>query len=87
MIVIYTKDFVELHRHIERPALYKKYRDRLVPAMQAPKPGETREQAWERFMRDWRALQEGPFFPLWASATADEILAALYERLVVGPPR
>jgi hypothetical protein len=55
--------------------------------MQAPKPGETREQAWERFMRDWRALQEGPFFPLWASATADEILSALYERLVVGPPR
>jgi Thioredoxin len=87
VIVIYTKDFVELHRHIERPALYKKYRDRLVPAMQAPKPGETREQAWERFMRDWRALQEGPFFPLWASATADEILSALYERLVVGPPR
>ena len=87
VIVIYSKYFEELHRHIERPALYKKHRDRLVPAMQAAKPGETREQAWERFMRDWRALQEGPFFPLWASATADEILSALYERLVVGPAR
>jgi Thioredoxin len=87
VIVIYTKDFLELHRHIERPALYAKHRDRLVPAMQAPKPGETREQAWERFIQDWGALQQSPFFPLWASATADEILSTLYERLVVGPAR
>jgi Thioredoxin len=81
--VIYTMDFVELHRHIERPALYIKHRDALVGAMQAPRPGETREQTWARFMNDWRALQQGPFFPLWASATADEILSALYERLLL----
>jgi hypothetical protein len=87
VVVVYTADFVELHRHIERPALYRRHRDRIVAAMQAPRPGETREQAWARFMADWRALQEGPFFPIWASATADEILSALHERLLVGPPR
>ena len=81
--VVYTHDFVELHRHIERPALYRRHRDRIVPAMQAPRGDETKEEAWARFMRDWRALQEGPFFPIWASATADEILAALYERLLL----
>jgi hypothetical protein len=54
--------------------------------MQARSPGETREQKWENFLRDWGALQQGPFFPLWASATVDEILSALYERIVVGRP-
>jgi len=33
---------------------------------------------------DWRALQLSPFFPVWASATVDEILSALHERIVVG---
>ena len=82
--VILTRDFVQLHRHIERPALYIKHRDALVNAMQVPRPGETKEQTWVRFMTDWRALQEGPFFPIWASATADEILSAVYERLLLG---
>jgi Thioredoxin len=81
--VVYTRDFVELHRHIERPALYIKHRDAIVNAMQAPRPGETRDETWARFMHDWRALQQGPFFPIWASATADEILSALYERLLL----
>ena len=81
--VILTRDFVELHRHIEKPALYIKHRDALVNAMQAPRPGETKAQTWARFMTDWRALQEGPFFPIWASATADEILSAVYERLLL----
>jgi hypothetical protein len=82
VIVIFNADFVELHRHIERPALYRRHRDRVVPAMQAPRAGETRDQAWSRFMADWRAIQQGPLFPIWASATADEILSALYERLL-----
>jgi hypothetical protein len=85
VIVVYTADFRELHRHIERPALYAKHRDRIVPAMQAARAGETREQAWVRFMGEWRALQDGPFFRLWASATADEILSTLHERLILGP--
>ena len=87
VVVVYTTDFVELHRHIERPALYRRHQARIVPAMQAPRGGETKDGAWARFMRDWRALQEGPFFPIWAAATADEILSALHERLLVGPPR
>jgi hypothetical protein len=52
--------------------------------MQARSPGETREQQFESFIRDWGALQQGPFFPLWASAAVDEILSALHERIVVG---
>ena len=83
VVVVYTADFVELHRHIERPALYRRHRDRIVPAMQAARGGETKEEAWARFMRDWRALQESPFFRIWACATADEILSALYERLLL----
>ena len=38
-------------------------------------------------MGDWRALQLSPFFPVWASATVDEILSALHERIVVGCSR
>ena len=48
------------------------------------RPRETREQAWESFLRDWGALQQSPFFLMWANAAIDEILAALHERIVVG---
>jgi hypothetical protein len=37
-------------------------------------------------MREWRALQLTPFFPLWASAAIDEMLSGLHERLALGPP-
>lgn len=80
----FTADMRCLYRYIEFPAIYHK--ERLATAMQVPHPGETREQTWGRFLRDWKALQEGPFFLLWASAAADEILAALHRRLVVGSP-
>ena len=51
------------------------------------KAGETtREQTWERFIRDWRALQESPFYTLWTCAAVDELLSALHERIVVGSP-
>ena len=82
--VFYTRDLRYLHHYIEFPAIYHK--ERIAAAMQARSPGETREQKWENFIRDWGALQQGPFFPLWASATVDEILSALYERIVVGRP-
>ncbi len=72
-----------LYRYFEFPAIYHKMR--LAEAMQVAKPGENREQAWDRFIRDWRALQESPFFPMWASAAVDEMLSALHERMVVGP--
>lgn len=79
----FTKDFRYLYHYIELPAIYHK--ERLYTAMQRALSGEsTREQVWERFMRDWRELQQGPFFPIWAAATVDEILSALHERIVVG---
>ena len=52
--------------------------------MRAAASGETREQAWDQFMRNSGALQQSPFFALWASAAIDEILSGLHERLVVG---
>jgi hypothetical protein len=61
------------------PAIYHKMR--LANAMRAPRPGETKEQTWDRFMREWRELQLSPFFPIWTSASANEILSALYERV------
>lgn len=34
-------------------------------------------------MREWGAMQRSPFFKLWASAAVDEMLSALYERMLV----
>jgi len=78
----YTRDFELLHHYVEYPAIYHK--DRLATVMQSPHAAETREQAWDRFIRDWGALQGSPFFTLWASAAVDEILSALHERLLLG---
>ena len=80
--VFLTRDFRVIYRYVEFPAIYHKMR--LAEAMQVARPGENREQAWERFIGDWGALQESPFFPMWASAAIEEMLAALHERLVVG---
>jgi hypothetical protein len=80
--IFYTKDLRYLYHYIEFSAIYHK--ERLAAAMQARSSGETREERWESFMRDWAALQQGPFFPMWASAAIDEILSALHERMVVG---
>jgi hypothetical protein len=78
----FTRDMRCLYRYVEYPALYRK--ERLAAAMQVARAGETKEQAWERFLRDWGALQQSPFFLLWASATVDEIISALHERLAAG---
>jgi len=82
VVAFYTKDLEYLYHYTERPALFP--RDRLVPAMQAAKAGETREQAWERFLRDWGAMQQSPIFQVWASAAIDEMLSALYEQRILG---
>jgi hypothetical protein len=79
--VFLTKDLVEFYRYIELPAIYHK--ERLFTAMQAAARGETRAQAWDQFIRDWGALQQLPFYQMWASAAVDEMLSALHERLVV----
>ena len=79
--VFYTKDFQELHRYIEYPAIYHK--DRVRGHQQAARPGETETQTKDRERREFVALQGSPFFDVWASAGIDEILSALYERLTV----
>jgi hypothetical protein len=79
--VFYTKDFQELHRYIEYPAIYRK--DRIRGHQQTRRPGETDDQSKERAAREFVALQNSPFFDLWASAGVDEILSALYEKLVI----
>jgi hypothetical protein len=78
VVAFYTRDLEYLYHYTELPALYPK--ERLAAAMQVARPGETREQAWERFIRDWGAMQQSPFFRLWAGAAIDEMLSALYER-------
>jgi thioredoxin family protein len=80
--VFYTKDFEELHRYFEYPDIYHK--DLIRGHQQAARPGETQEQTKDRGAREFAALQASPFFDLWASAAIDQILSALYERLVVG---
>jgi hypothetical protein len=80
--VFYTKDFRELHRYIEFPAIYNK--DLIRGHQQAARPGETAEQARERSGREFAALQKSPFFDIWASAGIDEILSALHEKVMLG---
>jgi hypothetical protein len=80
--VFCTKDFRELHRYIEYPAIYNK--DRIRGHQQASRSGESAEQTKDRGMREFVALQASPFFDVWAYAAIAEILSALHEKLVVG---
>src|SRR3989441_8559164 len=81
VVVFYTKDFQERHRYIEYPAIYRK--DLIRGHQQSARPGETEEQARDRDRREFLAMQQSPFFDVWASAGIDEILSALYEKLTV----
>jgi hypothetical protein len=78
---VYGKDFRELCRYTEYPSIYHK--DRIRSYQQGARPGETKEQAHERGMREFAAMQASPFFDLWVSVAVDEILSALYEKLTV----
>ena len=80
--VFYTRDFQELHRYIEYPAIYHK--DTIRGHQQAGRPGESEAQAKERSAREFTDLQASPFFDLWAAAGVDEILSALHEKLLLG---
>ena len=79
--VFFTRDFVELHRYIEYPAVYQK--DRVLRALRAARAGETEEQSKARGGRDIGALLESPFFDIWAEAGISEILSALHEHLLI----
>lgn len=81
VVVFYTKDFRELHRYIEYPAIYHK--DYIRGYMQSARSGETDAQTKDRGQREFVAMQGSPFFDVWASAGIDEILSALYEKLTV----
>ena len=78
----FTKDFRHLYTYVEFPAIYHK--DRVRGAINVPKPGESKEQTAERSLRDFFAFQETPFFKIYATAAADEIISMLHERLRVG---
>jgi hypothetical protein len=79
--VFFTRDFRELHRYIEYPAIYHK--DLIRGHQRAARPGETEAETRERDQREFLALQGSPFFSVWASAAIDEILSALHETLTV----
>jgi hypothetical protein len=83
--VFFTRDFVELYRYIEYPAIYHK--ERVIGRLRAARPGETEEQSKARGGRDVATLLDSPFFDVWAQAAIAEILSALHERVVVREPR
>jgi hypothetical protein len=81
--VFFTRDFVELHRYIEYPAIYNK--ERVIGHLRSPRAGETDEQAKARGGGEIATLLESPFFDLWAEAAIAEIVSALHERRVTAP--
>jgi thioredoxin family protein len=81
VVAYFTRDFQELHRYLEYPAIYHK--DRIRGFQQAARPGETAEQAKARDQQTFVAMQNSPFFDLWAAAGIDETLSALFEKLTI----
>ena len=79
------RDFTELYRYVEYPAIYHK--ERLLFHLRRARPGETPEQTAARSTRDISALLDSPFFDVWAQAAIGEILSALHERAVTSAPR
>ena len=80
--VFFTKDFEELCRYIEYPAIYHK--EHLIGHLRSARAGETEDQAKARSGREIGALLESPFFDLWALAAISEIVSALHERVAIG---
>lgn len=79
--VFFDRDFTELYRYIEYPAIYRK--DQVIGHLRAARPGESADDAKTRAGRDIGALLESPFYDVWAEAAVDEILSALHERQVL----
>jgi len=78
--VFFTRDWAELYRYVEYPAIYHK--DRVIGHLRAARAGETEDQAKARGGREIATLLESPFFDVWARAGIAEILSALHERLL-----
>lgn len=81
--VFFTRDFAELYRYVEYPAVYHK--DHVFGHFRKARAGETEEQSKGRGGREIAMLLESPFVDVWAHAGIAEILSALHERLVTGP--
>ncbi len=81
--VFYAKDWSELYRYIEYPAIY--HTERVLGHFRAARPGETAEQTQARSGSDIGGLFDSPLFDVWAHAAIAEILSALYERRVTSP--
>ena len=79
--VFLTRDFRELYRYIEYPAIYHK--DRVIGHLRGARAGETEEQTKARGGKEIAGLLESPFFDVWAAAGIAEILSALHERVVL----
>ncbi len=84
LAVFYTRNLEYLYHYLEYPAIYHK--DRVLGHIRTARPDETKEQLQQRSDEEFMALQQSPFFRIWACAGVDEIISALHERLVVGPP-
>lgn len=80
--VFYTRNLEYLYHYVEYPAVYHK--DRLTGHLRAARPGETPEERQKRGDRLFFEMLDSSFFRVWQCAAADEMLAMLYERLVVG---
>jgi hypothetical protein len=68
--IFFTRDFAELYRYVEHPAIYRK--DRVIGHRRAARPGETEEEAKAREGRDIAALLDSPFSDVWAQAVIAE---------------
>jgi hypothetical protein len=78
----YTKDLEYLYHYQEYPAIYHK--DPVVAKIREPLPGESAEDAAARTGPLFQALQDSPFFGVWACAGVDEMVSALHRRLLLG---
>ncbi|MCC6237448.1 MAG: thioredoxin family protein [Dehalococcoidia bacterium] len=79
----FTSDWRYLYHFVEHAAVYDK--DAWVYGhLRVPRPGETTEETGARIGRGMGELIASPFFRVWASATADEIISALYGVATLG---
>src|SRR4051794_2410590 len=79
----YTSGLEHLYTFKEYAAIYDKERV-VVQNIRAPKPGESPDETRVRADREFGALQQLPFWRVWASATVDEIISALHRKHVLG---
>lgn len=81
--VFYTEDLEYLYHYQEYPAVYHK--DTVVARIREPLAGEAAPDTAARTGPLFQALQESPFFQVWACAAVDEMISALHRRLLQGP--